>query len=320
MAPSAPQADVEEMEFEDEEEPPRRRRSLLIVGALVGAICVGGGLAYTYRAMSGGGKTPVIAADKSAVKTKATASTARTGDQAPKLPDVAPKAAVASDTDTGPRRVATIPVGPDGSTPAMPPPSPPPMAQPPTMTMPGLTVQMPPAMPQPPQAMPRPQPVQPPAAQAPAPLQPKVITPPPQKQAALPEAAPPATPKEPRKVTKKESDAFSPGGAVAASQGSAPAPEKKPAGFGAGGSNGFVAAILSTPKGKMEAMRTFADLQTKYPDVLGGKPAEVVEVNVEGKGVWYRAVVGPPGSRSAAAQVCEQLKAAGYNGCFAANY
>jgi hypothetical protein len=33
-----------------------------------------------------------------------------------------------------------------------------------------------------------------------------------------------------------------------------------------------------------------------------------------GKGVWYRAVVGPPGSREAATSVCRDLQIAGYAG------
>ncbi len=313
------------MEFEEEEEAPRRGRTLLIVGALVGAIFVGGGLAYTYRALSSGGKTPILTADKSAVKTKADASAQRPPQPTAKLPDVAPKAMVASEGETtGPRRVATIPVGPDGNTQPMPspPPSPAPMAQPQTMTMPGLAVTMPPPMPQreAPQQQLRQQPAPPPMTQAPAPpVQPKVITPPPQKQAALPEAQPVAP--APKKVVKpKENDAYTaPGTGAGSGVTSAPAPTTKSA-LGAGG-NGFVAAILSTPKGKMEAMKAFADLQSKFPDVLSGKPAEVQEVNLgESKGVWYRAVVGPPGSRSAAAAVCEQLKAAGYTQCFATAY
>ena len=37
-------------------------------------------------------------------------------------------------------------------------------------------------------------------------------------------------------------------------------------------------------------------------------------------GVWYRAVVGPPGSREAASSVCSQLKTAGHAGCWVAAY
>lgn len=87
------------------------------------------------------------------------------------------------------------------------------------------------------------------------------------------------------------------------------------------GGTGFVAAVLSTSIGKEDAMKRFSDLQTKYPDILSGRPAEVQEVNLgQTKGIWYRAVVGPIGSRTEAAQVCSKLQEAGYNQCFAIPY
>jgi hypothetical protein len=45
-------------------------------------------------------------------------------------------------------------------------------------------------------------------------------------------------------------------------------------------------------------------LQQKYPEVLAGKPPDVQKADLGDKGVWYRAVVGPPGSREAASSVC----------------
>jgi hypothetical protein len=316
-----PEAELnEEIEFEEEVEPRRRGRTLMIVGALVGAIFVGGGLAYTYRAFSGGGKTPILTADKSAVKTKCNMGAGagqKVAEQAPMMPEVAPRSQVASESDTtsGPPRVKTIPVGPDGN----------------ILSMPGIAVTMPPPLPQrqaelPPQQQPpqnrQPLAAQAPLTQAPAPVQPKVITPQ-QRQAAVPEVPP--APEKKKQVKPRESDAYTPG--AVDPTGSAPKPGPSPApspatksGLGAGG-NGFVAAILSTPKGRLEAMKSFADLQSKYPDVLNGKPAEVQEVNLgEVKGVWYRAVVGPPGSKASASAVCEQLKAAGYTQCFATAY
>jgi cell division protein FtsN len=67
-------------------------------------------------------------------------------------------------------------------------------------------------------------------------------------------------------------------------------------------------------------MKGFADLQQKYGEVLGSKPAEVKEANLGDKGTWYRAVVGPPGSRDAASNVCSQLKTAGFTGCWVSGY
>jgi hypothetical protein len=70
----------------------------------------------------------------------------------------------------------------------------------------------------------------------------------------------------------------------------------------------------------MDALRAFADLQQKYGDVLGTKTPDVQEANLGEKGVWYRAVVGPPASRDAASDICQQLKSAGYAGCWVTAY
>jgi hypothetical protein len=87
------------------------------------------------------------------------------------------------------------------------------------------------------------------------------------------------------------------------------------------GGNGFV-AVLSSQKSRMDALKVYADLQQKYGEVLQNKPADVQEANLgETKGgVWYRAVVGPPGSREAASNLCAQLKTAGFTGCWVTAY
>jgi cell division protein FtsN len=46
----------------------------------------------------------------------------------------------------------------------------------------------------------------------------------------------------------------------------------------------------------------------------------VQEANLGDKGVWYRTVVGPPGSRESASTLCSKLKTAGYEGCWVAAY
>ena len=63
-----------------------------------------------------------------------------------------------------------------------------------------------------------------------------------------------------------------------------------------------------------------ADLQQKYGDVLASKTPDVQEANLGEKGLWYRAVVGPPGSREAASAVCAQLKTAGHSACWVTAY
>jgi hypothetical protein len=122
-------------------------------------------------------------------------------------------------------------------------------------------------------------------------------------------------------VPKKTNDAYNPGAPAPTTTATTP-PAAAPAQKAAtpAGNNGYVATILSTQKGRPAAMQAFADLQQKFPNVLGAKPAEVQEKDLGDKGIWYRAVVGPPGSRAAAAEVCTQLKASGYGQCFVTAY
>lgn len=64
------------------------------------------------------------------------------------------------------------------------------------------------------------------------------------------------------------------------------------------------------------AMEAFASLQQKYAAALGKHPVSVRKVYLGEKGVWFRLLVGPATSQSAADQLCEQLKTAGIKGCF----
>lgn len=318
--------DEYEEEFEDEDEP-KRGRKLMVVGALVGAICVGAGLAYAYRAFSGG-KTPLVASQKGATQKSAQVQPQK----APaKLPEAVPNQALAaaSTPDDGVRRVTSISIPPPGTAVAVAPsmPSPPPSGS--ATVMPGMVLDGPirPSV-----GIPNPLPVTPPATAQAAPLPPPAVKTPPAKIAVLnpvpaPQAAAPQTPPAPERkaapVPKtKSNDAFVPGSGATASTPAATAPAAPAAGaksaLGAG--NGYVATVLSTQRGRPEAMKAFADLQQKFPDVLGTKPAEVQEKNLGDKGVWYRAVVGPPASRAAATEVCTQLKASGYLQCFVTAY
>jgi hypothetical protein len=80
---------------------------------------------------------------------------------------------------------------------------------------------------------------------------------------------------------------------------------------------GYV-AVLSSKKSHMDALKEYADLQQRYPDVLGNRSFDVQEADLSarGLGTMYRVVVGPPGSHNAASGLCAQLKTAGYVGCW----
>ena len=66
---------------------------------------------------------------------------------------------------------------------------------------------------------------------------------------------------------------------------------------------GYV-AVLSSQKSRMDALKIFANMQEKYGDVLSSRTPDVQEANLGEKGVFYRLVVGPPGSREAATGLC----------------
>jgi hypothetical protein len=70
----------------------------------------------------------------------------------------------------------------------------------------------------------------------------------------------------------------------------------------------------------MDALKAFADLQQRYGSVLENKIPDVREADLSARGLGtvYRVVVGPPGSREAANGICDQLKAAGFTGCWIA--
>jgi len=54
--------------------------------------------------------------------------------------------------------------------------------------------------------------------------------------------------------------------------------------------------------------------------VLASKTPDVQEVDLGGRGIWYRVAIGPPGSREAATAVCSQLKSAGHALCWVVAY
>jgi hypothetical protein len=315
-------------EYVEEEEPPRRSNRVMIAVALVGAIGLGGGLAYAWRTfVSPSSKTPLIKADATPTKTKAAPSsggkvTERLGDQ------------VASAADADVARTRQVPT----QTITAPPPSAPPSPPASVSAMPGLVLDnsalvarplppVVPAAPPPPAAssgqgpsavVPGRSTPSPASGAGPAPVNPRVAAAPPVPAAppapAVEKAAPPKV--AAKTPVPKTVDDYSPsaaGGVAAAvgSTGSTGSTAPPASGLGASG-NGFV-AVIASQKSRLDAMKVFADMQQKYPDVLGSKAAEVQEVNL-GKakgGVWFRAVVGPPGSRQAAAKICSDLRAAG---------
>jgi hypothetical protein len=303
--------DFDEM-IEDEEEPRSGRRALMIVAALVGAIGLGGGLAYTYKTFvlgKGGGPQVIKTADLGPSKVKPAAPGGKEFAHTDKklfsrLSDQNGKQASSDEQDRdAPKKVKVIDFKPgeQGSTSA-----------PPVATVPGLMIdnfgpQPPPgavrAAPPPPSAPPPQASVQPPPARVAQPPPVRVVARSPEAD----EASPP--PKQTARIAPTKVAVAKPAPAPAAL-----APQTT-------ATSGYV-AVLSSQKSRMDALKVFADMQQKYGEVLVSRTPDVQEADLSarGLGTMYRLVVGPPGSRDAASGVCSQLKTAGYQGCWVMAY
>lgn len=344
----------EEEDVAYEEEAPRRGpRLVMMTAALAGAVLVGGGMAYSYRAIFGGtsGVPPVIKSASEPTKSKPADAGGKQFEYADRkimgrLGDGSASAdASPSQVDeTGTRKVATLVVGRDGTIQA-----PPSASAPAPGTVPGTAVAVPGmsvvdafgeagrhAL-----AQQSAEPNSPTVgalkskavAAAPAelggPVQVKTVN------AAAPdlpsnptgsvapasgepeaEAAAEAPPKAVAKPTKVASVDANDAYSPSGASASSPAPV-------ATTGSGYVAVLASIPRSstsRIEALKRFADLQQKYGSVLSGKTPDVAEANLGAKGNYHRLLVGPPASRQKASGVCSQLKTEGYPDCWVMSY
>lgn len=347
--PHDPGMDGDELDVP--EEPRRGPSTLLVVSMLAGAIVVGGGLAVAYKQFSGGGNKASIAELKkpnSPEKVRPKDPGGKTIEHSDKkflnrlAVDAPADPQRQSDIDGAAKKVSTIPivVNRDGSLTPQTPQAP---SSGESSGVPGLLLDglgpppVPASAPQlrsdggpvsvAPSRLPPPPPLPAKVAQA-APAAPKVadlplpkVLPPPAATAAV--EKPVAPPKKQRTAARDD--------LVAPQSASAAASEDGPSGLGsavapparrpvaATSSSGYV-AVLASKKTRQEALNSFADLHSQYPDVLGGMTPDVREANLGDKGMWYRLIVGPPGSREAARNVCVKLKEKGMNDCWPVAY
>lgn len=323
-APAQPQHGYGESDFdfndmvEDDEEPRRGRRALMIVAALVGAIGLGGGLAYTYKTFvaSKGGRPQLIkTADFGPNKVKPMVPGGREfahtdkklvnrlGDDGTQQAASEAQDRAGEDRDA-PRRVKIIDIKPGEQASAS--------AAP--VTVPGLMIDNLGPSTQPPPGAVRagaPPPVQQASIQQPPPV--RAVQPPPVRVVTPPAAEAPPPPKQQMAAAAPPR--------VAVPKSPSPAAVPQAAAPQTTGTSGYV-AVLSSQKSRMDALKAFADLQQKYGDVLMSRTPDVQEADLSarGLGTMYRLVVGPPGSRDAASGVCSQLKTAGYSGCWVTAY
>lgn len=329
--------DVDDGDDYEYEERGRSRRGLLIVSALVGAVVAGGGLAYAYKTILGPapkGEPPIIQADSRPAKSQpqdpggrqfAHSDSKLMGRlESDGASDRTSGSSLSADDSEsgGVRRVSTIMVSRDGS--ITPPPAEP-RLPPTTVSVPGMTIVdgfggRPPMPPTAREA----EPVQ----TASAPSVPRIISKaaPAGSALAAPAIPPPAeerTPPPPMRSAAVQPVTPQQAPERAAPSRPAPQPRQQAATEPAPRSNsvGYV-AVLASQKSRIDALKTFADLQQKYNDVLQNKIPDVQEADLSarGLGTMYRVVVGPPGSREAAADLCGQLRSAGFQGCWITAY
>jgi len=317
------EGDVEYDDGHGEEEEPRRgRRGMMIVAALVGAIGLGGAMAYGYKSLfaSSGAQAPVVkAADVGSHKSRPEAPGGkefghtdkklinRLGEDGRAVAPAADPAAAddrVGDDPNAPKRVKIIPITPGGQPPQVTTASAPPRPSgPPMVVVPGVMLDTGPQAPPSAARVPLP----PPAKAAAAPPPPVRIA------SASPNTPPPQAARPVAPAREASAAAIVPKNPVPKAR------EVAPPVTATSGTSGFV-AVLSSQKSRMDALKAFADLQQKYGQVLASRTPDVQEANLGDKGVWYRAVVGPPGSRDAATGLCTQLKTAGYSGCWVTGY
>jgi len=333
-------SEYDEDEYEDEDEEPAERSRGARIGwilmAVAGLVVIGGGLAYGYKILLGPAgtqvaDTPVVKSISEPPKVRPEEPGGRTFDHTDSkiLGRLSEQRNAAANpeplADDGSRRVSTVVVGRNGDIVApqtAPTPSTPPPANP-VVAVPGLTLVD--GFGGGPQPMPR--------EQAAAPQRPLVVQPPattgPSGPAAKPVVISRAEPETPEPVAERAPPPAArpqPERVAARTAPAAPkptAPVTTASTTPAGDIAGYVAVLASVPvssTSRVDALAQYADIQQNYGSVLASRTPDVREADLGSRGRYHRLMVGPPGSKESAAELCAQLKAAGYSGCWITTY
>ncbi|SHG05343.1 Cell division protein DedD (protein involved in septation) [Kaistia soli DSM 19436] len=75
-------------------------------------------------------------------------------------------------------------------------------------------------------------------------------------------------------------------------------------------SGGFVVQV-SSQRSEGAAQTAYKSLQRKFPSLMGDREPDIAKADLGAKGVYYRVRVGPMATRDEAVNFCEQLRAAG---------
>jgi hypothetical protein len=106
-------------------------------------------------------------------------------------------------------------------------------------------------------------------------------------------------------------------GAAAQAPGVMPVPavNPKPAPAPAPAADTKYVVQVGSKKSQTDALASFADIQQKYPKLLANYRPIVQKANLGSKGVWYRLQLGPIADKSEAYKLCGQLKSQGLPDC-----
>ena len=144
---------------------------------------------------------------------------------------------------------------------------------------------------------------------------------------AAPEAAPPAAPDA--QLAAAAPAAAEPQEVASLQAPAAPAPKPKPAAkpavqtaaatpaatpAAAAGPTKYVVQVGSK-KNQTDALASFADMQQKYPTLLASYRPMVQKADLGTKGTWYRLRIGPIADKTTATKLCGQLKSQGLPDC-----
>jgi cell division septation protein DedD len=72
---------------------------------------------------------------------------------------------------------------------------------------------------------------------------------------------------------------------------------------------------VGSKKNQTDALASFADMQQKYPKLLASYRPIVQKADLGAKGTWYRLRIGPIADKTAANKLCGQLKSQGLPDC-----
>jgi cell division septation protein DedD len=147
----------------------------------------------------------------------------------------------------------------------------------------------------------------PPAAPSPPPVRARAAAP---RAAPQRPAPPPSGANAPLSLSPGSSAELPPPGRSSAPLRAAPSPQPTRIASAPSGGSGYLVQV-SSQRSEADAQAAYRTLRSRYSSVLGDHQPVIRRADLGSRGVFYRAMVGPFGSREEAIQLCSNLKSAG---------